>query len=619
MSDRPSPVRGLLLSSLHQRRRELMRFMGWSLVEAVPAFLSGHLVAKAIDSGFLAGDVRSGFLWLGLMTVSVLVGAWGTRRAYLRLAAVVEPFRDDLVRLVVGGVLAGTTLRGDPADTGGVARLTHQVEVVREAYGGLLMLGQGFVVTTVSALLGLFTLVPAVLPLVALPLVIGVGLFVVAVKATAAWQRTAILADEGIAESANTLVTGLRDITACGAQEQMAAMAALHVDAQARASEQVARLAALRTVAYAIGGWLPIVLILVAGPWLLRRGATTGAVLGALTYIWHGVQPALQTLVRSIGDSGLWLAVALRRILEAADIPQPSRPTSATVRQDGFPPQSRDLELREITFSYGPHAEPVVRELTLAIPNGDHLAIVGPSGAGKSTLAGLITGTLQPQWGAVHLGGTPVDALDLHTLSRSRVLIPQQAYVFAGTLGENLTYYNSEATRGEMHRAVTAMGLWPLVERLGGYAADVDPTALSAGERQLITLVRAYLAPAPLFVLDEATCHLDPAAEARAEQAFARRAGTLIVIAHRMSSALRARRILVMDGSHVVVGTHEELLVSSPLYRDLMGYWHSSPVPLASYPHRNGQPGARAASGRRSGSSAPTAWSGSRAATTARG
>jgi ATP-binding cassette subfamily C protein len=112
-----------------------------------------------------------------------------------------------------------------------------------------------------------------------------------------------------------------------------------------------------------------------------------------------------------------------------------------------------------------------------------------------------------------------------------------------------------------------------LVEQLGGYDAELDPATLSAGERQLVTLVRAYVSPAWLVILDEASCNLDPSAEALVEQAFARRAGTLIVIAHRISSALRAQRILVLDGTQVVHGTHDDLMKRSALYRDLVGHW----------------------------------------------
>jgi len=154
-------------------------------------------------------------------------------------------------------------------------------------------------------------------------------------------------------------------------------------------------------------------------------------------------------------------------------------------------------------------------------------------------------------------------------------LIPQEAYVFAGTLRENLTFLAAGAGPEELDGAVRAVGLEPVVERVGGYGGRVDPAALSAGERQLVALTRAYLSPAPVAVLDEATCHLDPAAEARAERAFAARPGTLVVVAHRVSSALRARRVLVLDGARPALGTHQLLLEASPLYRDLVGHWSS--------------------------------------------
>jgi ATP-binding cassette subfamily C protein len=135
----------------------------------------------------------------------------------------------------------------------------------------------------------------------------------------------------------------------------------------------------------------------------------------------------------------------------------------------------------------------------------------------------------------------------------------------------------------------------PLVERLGGYDAELDHTTLSAGERQQVTLARAFLSPARLVVLDEATCHLDPGAEAQAERAFARRTGTVIIIAHRISSALRASRILVLDGTRVVLGTHDELHRESALYRDLVGHWQSYADPARStieHAERDGAPGA---------------------------
>jgi ATP-binding cassette subfamily C protein len=227
-----------------------------------------------------------------------------------------------------------------------------------------------------------------------------------------------------------------------------------------------------------------------------------------------------------------------------------------------------------VTFAYGTFAEPVIRDLDLAIPHGRHLAVVGPSGVGKSTLANIIAGVLQPQSGAVTLGGVSLPELDPALLAEHRVLIPQEAYVFAGSLYENLAYLHEGARPADIDRAVGLLGMRALVDRLGGYDAELDPATLSAGERQLVTLVRAYVSPAWLVILDEASCHLDPSTEALVEQAFARRPGTLIVIAHRISSALRAQQILVLDGTQVLHGSHGELLERSALYGDLVGHWH---------------------------------------------
>jgi ATP-binding cassette subfamily C protein len=224
-----------------------------------------------------------------------------------------------------------------------------------------------------------------------------------------------------------------------------------------------------------------------------------------------------------------------------------------------------------VTFCYGRHAEPVVKALDMVIPEGQHLAMVGPSGAGKSTLAGLLAATHVPDQGQVRLGGVPVVDLDPQSLARHRVLIPQEAYVFAGTLGENLRYLHPSATRAELDAVVADLGLRALVDRLGGYDAVLDPGTLSAGQRQLIAVARAHLTPVPVLILDEATCHLDHATEERVERVLAgRKGGTLIVVAHRINSALRAQRVVLMDGASLVMGTHRELLATAPLYRDLV-------------------------------------------------
>jgi ATP-binding cassette subfamily C protein len=340
---------------------------------------------------------------------------------------------------------------------------------------------------------------------------------------------------------------------------------------QADATIHLARFQAFRSLALALGGWLPIVLILVRAPWLAHHGASTGAILGALVYVMQGVLPALQTFVGTIGDGGLWLLVTLQRIVQATEIPG-----SAARRPGAVPASDAGVRLADVTFSFGREADPVIERLGLVVPPGDHLAIVGPSGVGKSTLANLISGILEPDEGEVRYSRQLVSELDPEALARYRVLIPQEAYLFSGTARENLLYLNESGTDLDLDLAVEQLGARALLDRLGGYEARVKASELSAGERQLLTLVRASLASAPLVILDEATCHLDPAAEARVEEAFARRDGTLIVVAHRISSALRARHILVLDGHEALLGTHAELLERSELYRDLVGHWQAN-------------------------------------------
>ena len=582
---RRTAMRALLRSSVSGRGPQARRLAAWSLVEALPAFLSGLLVARAIDDGFLAGRTLTGFGWLGLLALSVLAGGWATRKMYLGLAELVEPFRDQLIARTVHGSLRRSTAVGAVADGAGVARLTQQVEIVREAYASVLLVVQGFVVTGVGALLGLLALAPVVLVLVVPPLALGLALFALALPGMAARQRDSIIADERIAQAAGTVAGAVRDVAACGAEAHVAAIVGEQIDAGARATRELARFTALRTVAVGVGGLLPMLLILAAGHWLHTHGLSTGAIIGSLAYVVQGVHPALQTLVRGLGNTGLWLVVALARIVEETETDPPKAAATLAPAADS---RGHEVVLRDVTFGYGHATEAVICGLDLVLPEGDHLAVVGSSGAGKSTLAALIAGLIEPQCGAVLIGGVPVASLDSATTARHRTLIPQEAYVFAGGLRENLAYLRPDAPDGVIDDAVERLGARALVDRIGGLRAELDPHALSAGERQLLTLVRSYISEARLVILDEATCHLDAAAEARVERAFADRDGTLLVIAHRISSALRARRVLVLDDGRALVGSHDELLARSELYRDLVGLWGELPasatVPKATPP-----------------------------------
>lgn len=561
-------VRAILWGALQREPYQLARLAGWSVAEVMPAFVIGHAIARAIDDGFVAARPVIGLSWLAVLGSAWLLAAVGARQVVLAVAAIVEPFRDQLLTYVVDGTLHRSAASGQRPDTAAVARLNLQVELVRDAFAAVIMVVRAFAFTVVSVVLGMMTLIPEVLLLVLPPFAVGLGLFLMSLPALARRQRAFILADERTVESVTAMVGGLRDIAACGAEDRVGHTVDRQVTEQANAGRALARVTAARTVSLAVGGWLPILLVLVGTPWLLRNGATAGIILGALAYVMQSLTPALGSLVQGLGTSAVRLMVTLDRILEPDQV---SPRVAPPVRRS---PSGTRLTLHNITFAYGPHAEPVIAGLDLVVPDGDHLAVVGPSGIGKSTLAALITGMLQPDEGKILIGGVQADQLD----PAARVLIPQEAYIFRGSLLENLTYL-VKAPQIAVDKAVVAVGMAGLVCRLGGYSAEIDPITLSAGQRQLIALTRAYLTPARLMVLDEATCHLDPAAEARVETAFARRGGTLIVVAHRLTSARRARRVLVMDGTRILLGTHEELISTDPLYADLTGHWQPVLVP----------------------------------------
>ncbi|GGX72056.1 ABC transporter ATP-binding protein [Streptomyces hiroshimensis] len=551
---------------LARRRRVVAALLAWSVVEAGHTFALGYALAEALDEGFLAGRPRTGLAWLGLAAVAVVAGAYGTGRTYGGVAGLVEPFRDGLVRTVVSRALH----RGGGSDTAAVSRLTHQVEIARDAFAGLVMVSRSFVFTAAGALTGLFLLAPPLLAVVAPPLVLGLGLFLATLRPLARRQEAYLAADETLAAGLGDVFAGLRDVTAAGAEPRVRAETGALTDATLHASRSLARWSVVRVVALALAGQLPVVLLLAGAPWLLDHGVTAGGLVGALAYLTQSLMPALQNLVHGLGTSGSRLAVVVRR-LTAPGLPDgpPGEPaaTATAAPQDAPAPA---LALRRLTFAYGDRADPVVRDLDLTLPRGAHLAVVGPSGVGKSTLAGLVAGLLRPGGGEVTVGGARAGTA---AAAARRVLIPQEAYVFSGTVADNLGYLRDDPVpEEELRAAAEALGMAELVRRVGGFAAPLAPAELSAGERQQIALARAYLSPAPLAVLDEATSHLDPVAEARAERAFASRpGGTLVVIAHRAASARRATRILVMDGADTVCGEHHELLARSPLYRDLMG------------------------------------------------
>jgi len=565
--------RRLLWRHLAPQRVALLRLTAWSALEALPTFFSGLLVAGALDRGFLAGRPLVGFGWLAALAALWVAGAFGTRQVFPWLAAVVEPLRDSLVTVVITASLR-RALRDQDTDGGSsITQATVQVESVRALVATLLRTTRQLLASVVAAIAGLAVLSPLLALVVGGFAVLAVLVFMVLLRTLVDRDRRAVLCEERITAVASPLVEGMRDVVVSAAEGRAAQQVGRAIDAQAEASRAYALADALRLPVVTLGAHLPLLALLALSPWLLARGQLgAGQIVGAVVYLVTVLQPAIQVLVNAGGTVLVNLGVILARLAEVSA----ERPPAPPAPRWTLP--GHHLAAEHVTFAYSAHAEPVIRDLTLDLPEGIHLAVVGPSGVGKSTLANLLARLATPQRGELRLGGQPLDDVGDRYLRRTIALIPQEAYVFAGTVRDNLAYLRPTATDTELRRAVAAVGLEETITLLGGYRAEIAPGGggLSPGERQLIALARTYLSPAAVIILDEATCHLDPVAEARAEQAFAERHGTLVVVAHRISSAMRADRILVMDGADAVLGSHRELLATSSLYADLVGYWDST-------------------------------------------
>ncbi|MEV4878626.1 ABC transporter ATP-binding protein [Streptomyces cyaneofuscatus] len=572
---------------LRARTGTVLRLAGWSLLEFVQTFLGGFGVARALDHGFLAGRPLTGLLWLAVAAVAVLPAQLATRGVFGRLADLVEPLRDGLVRRAVSRALAGALAHPAGTTSRSLSQVTHQSEIARDGWAGLVLTLRSFVFTVAGAVAGLLALEPRLLLIVLPPLVLGAALFLATLLPMAARQRDYLTADEAYAAHAGKAAAGLRDIAAAGAADRTVAESRALADDQVRAARSLARWSGVRVVALAVCGRFPPLLLLLGAPWLLRNGLTPGALVGALTYLTQALAPAVQALMTMLSTVGGRLLVVLDRFTDAPPPPAEDEDKDGDRQPkdgDRQPPARTGApvaELRAVTFAYGPAAHPVLDRLSLTVAPGEHLAVVGPSGSGKSTLAAVLAGVEAPTGGVALWQGRPVRGADATSV---RVLLPQHAYVFTGSLRDNLRYLRPDASDRSIAAMIDALGLDPLLSRLGSLDADLEPDRLSQGERQLIALGRAYLAAPPLAILDEATSRLDPAAETRAELAFAALPGALVVVAHRLSSARRADRILVMDGPRTRCGTSVELLRTSALYRDLVGLWEPDEEP-----HKSGR------------------------------
>ncbi|WP_427922336.1 ABC transporter ATP-binding protein [Streptomyces sp. cg40] len=311
---------------------------------------------------------------------------------------------------------------------------------------------------------------------------------------------------------------------------------------------------------------------------------TTGALVAYLLYIDLFFAPVQQ--LSQVFDGYQQATVSLGRIQELLQEPTSTRAADEPLEVLSL---RGDIAFEDVHFAYGSAegegGEEAIGGVELRIPAGQTVAFVGETGAGKSTLVKLVARFYDPTGGRVTVDGTDLRSLDITSYRHHLGVVPQEAYLFQGTVRDAIAYGRPEATDAEVEAAARAVGAHEMIATLdGGYLHEVAERGrnLSAGQRQLIALARAELVDPDILLLDEATAALDLATEAQVNQATDRLAGrrTTLVVAHRLTTAARADRVVVMDHGRVVEdGTHDELLALDGYYAELWRTFVGEDVP----------------------------------------
>ena len=313
---------------------------------------------------------------------------------------------------------------------------------------------------------------------------------------------------------------------------------------------------------------LAYIAVAILGGWLVLNGsASIGTVVTVILFARQLSAP-LEQIAFGLGYSQ-HVKSSARRVFDLLDLPEEPDPAGRAET-----PVKGRVEFRRVDFSYDPE-KPLIRDLNIRVQPGQKVAIVGPTGAGKTTIVNLLM-----RFYDLKAGQILIDGQDLAELSRGEsrklfAMVLQDTWLFKGTVAENVAYGNPAATREEVERACDFAFCDHFIRRLPqGYDTVIseDSTAVSSGQKQLITIARALLADRPLLILDEATSNVDTRTELLIQRAMDRLMGgrTCFVIAHRLSTVVDADLILVLrDGQIAEQGTHRSLLEQKGFYYDL--------------------------------------------------
>jgi ATP-binding cassette, subfamily B, bacterial len=546
------------------------------------------LIQQAIDRGIVERDdgdfdVRLAFI-VGcavIATGAMLAAAVCQRTAVVRLGTRSEQALSDLRTRLIGHIHRISLADHNDERRGAlVARVTSDIETLAEFFrwGGLAWLIDGTLMVIVASVMLAYNW-----KLALIAIAISIPLFFVlrmVQRHLVAAYDTARVRNGDMLGSLSEVVTGAETIRAYGAGSLFAtrtkAAVRRRADAQIRGNLIGAFLFPLGEVFSVV----TIAAIVGTGVWIGPDGMTRGALVAFVFLTYRYLEPIAE--FTEVLDQTQTAVAGLRRVLGVLDVPAgPPAPPSPLRLPEG----RLSIEIDDVTFSYRSRAdraladEIVLEHVTASIPAGQQVAMVGATGSGKTTLGRLIARFADPIAGQIRLGGVPLTQVDNAELRRRLVVVAQEPFLFDDTVAANIAFARPGTARDEIERIVAVLDVGDWVDTLpDGLDTRVGERgeSLSAGERQLVALLRAGIADPDVLVLDEATSSVDALTEVRISRALGHLSAgrTTIAIAHRLSTAARADRVLVLAGGRLVEdGPHEALVAAGGTYARLYDAW----------------------------------------------
>jgi ATP-binding cassette subfamily B protein len=440
-----------------------------------------------------------------------------------------------------------------------------------------------------TAVMGVVVVVMAVydwrLAVVALAVVVPMGLVLSMVQRKLSQAYDTVRARVGdVLAAVSEAVLGQHVIRSYGAHEQSRRRLDDAIEASRKANVRAGVIGAFLFPSGDIFSVLTVAAVLTLGVVIGPAGGLTIGKLVAFVFLTNMFLEPVAEFTEIIDNTQTAVA-GWRKVLDVLDMPVEVLDPDPGVPLPAGPPA---IEVQGVSFAYG--STPVLFEVEAVIPAGARVAVVGATGSGKTTLAKLLTRLADPSSGQILVAGVDLREVAPASLRTSVVMVPQEGFLFDTTVLENVRFGRPSASDDDVGRAFADLGLEPWLDGLArGLLTPVGQRGehLSVGERQLVSLARAYVANPSCLILDEATSAVDPATEVRITRAVESlsRGRTSVTIAHRMATAERADLVLVMDhGRLVEQGTHEELVRAGGVYAGLHRRWAAGIAASAAAP-----------------------------------